>query len=291
MKDLFGEKYGYRNLRGRYGEPPFSVLDTKQKLWVDRRHQWLNMGIKSEIGRNSSPFTDGLRSLLSNSKKSSTRLRQKSSIFDPVLCELMYKWFCPEKGRILDPFAGGSVRGIVAACMDLEYVGIDLSEKQIEANKIQANSILNKQTLFPSWLYGDSEKKIPLINQKFSFIFSCPPYMNLEKFSNHPDDLSNMRDDCFIDKYRNIIRLACQLLKSNCFACFVVGEVRDKKGHLKDFVSITKEAFYQAGLRLWNEIILLNPVGSAAMRAGKFDKSKKVVRIHQTILVFRKGEE
>ena len=40
-----------------------------------------------------------------------------TSIFDPVLCEIAYRWFCPPAGRVLDPFAGGSVRGIVAALL------------------------------------------------------------------------------------------------------------------------------------------------------------------------------
>jgi hypothetical protein len=31
-----------------------------------------------------------------------------------VLCEIAYRWFSPPGGLILDPFAGGSVRGIVA---------------------------------------------------------------------------------------------------------------------------------------------------------------------------------
>lgn len=30
----------------------------------------------------------------------------------PVLCELAYRWFCLAGGLVLDPFAGGSVRGI-----------------------------------------------------------------------------------------------------------------------------------------------------------------------------------
>jgi hypothetical protein len=38
-----------------------------------------------------------------------------TSIFDPVLCEIAYRWFCPSGGTVLDPFAGGSVRGIVAS--------------------------------------------------------------------------------------------------------------------------------------------------------------------------------
>src|SRR5690242_12336191 len=61
-----------------------------------------------------------------------------TSIFDPVLCELAYRWFCPPDGLILDPFAGGSVRGIVASKLGRRYIGIDLSARQIEANRTQA---------------------------------------------------------------------------------------------------------------------------------------------------------
>ncbi len=38
-----------------------------------------------------------------------------TSIFDPVLCEIAYRWFCLQGGTVLDPFAGGSGRGIVAS--------------------------------------------------------------------------------------------------------------------------------------------------------------------------------
>lgn len=64
-------------------------------------------------------------------------LSSGTSIFDPVLCELSYRWFSPPGGRILDPFAGGSVRGIVAAVLGRQYVGVDLRPEQIEANVAQ----------------------------------------------------------------------------------------------------------------------------------------------------------
>jgi len=35
----------------------------------------------------------------------------------PVLAEIMYTWFCAKDGMVLDPFAGGHVRGIVAAML------------------------------------------------------------------------------------------------------------------------------------------------------------------------------
>ena len=60
----------------------------------------------------------------------------------------MYDWFCPKGGTILDPFAGGSVRGIVASEMGYNYTGIDISETQILANQ--------KQSKKPNWIVGDS---------------------------------------------------------------------------------------------------------------------------------------
>ena len=82
--------------------PPFSVLDTRQGAWQDRKKQWLDMGIKSEIGRD-----DNL-----TFAKSINTVGTGTSVFDPVLTEIIYKWFTPhENSKIVDPFAGGSVRG------------------------------------------------------------------------------------------------------------------------------------------------------------------------------------
>ena len=61
-----------------------------------------------------------------------------TSVFCPVLTEMMYRWFCPAGGSILDPFAGGCVRGCVAARLGLRYVGLDLSAEQIVENRRQA---------------------------------------------------------------------------------------------------------------------------------------------------------
>jgi len=77
-----------------------------------------------------------------------------TSIFDPVLCELSYRWFCQLGGLILDPFAGGSVRGIVASKLGRAYVGVDLRPEQVEANRFQAERICDDP--LPIWHEGDS---------------------------------------------------------------------------------------------------------------------------------------
>lgn len=79
------------------------------------------------------------------------------------------------------------------------------------------------------------------------------------------------------------------MLKNNRFAVIVVGDVRDKEGNYRDFIGLTKEAYKEAGLKLYNEIILLNVVGTAAIRANNAMKNRKMVKIHQNILVFIKG--
>lgn len=103
-----------------------------------------------------------------------------TSIFDPVLCELAYQWFCPPGGRVLDPFAGGSVRGIVAAVLGRNYIGIELRSEQCAANEKQAAEICGGG---PVWHCGDACDVLPTLSAGFDFLFSCPPYGNLEVYS------------------------------------------------------------------------------------------------------------
>jgi hypothetical protein len=90
--------------------------------------------------------------------------------------------------------------------------------------------------------------------------------------------------------YWDIISKACTQLKDDRFACFVVGEVRDKSDNYYNFVGDTVDAFRNAGLAFYNEAILLTAVGSLPIRAGKqFSTSRKLGKTHQQVLVFLKG--
>jgi len=213
-----------------------------------------------------------------------------TSIFDPVLCELAYRWFCPIKGNVLDPFAGGSVRGIVASKLDRQYVGIELRQEQVEANRTQATQIC--QDPQPVWICGDSvEIKNHVKDFVPDLIFSCPPYADLEVYSEDPKDLSTMPYEQFIKAYNEIILGSVDLLKEDRFACFVVGDLRDKKGFYRNFVSHTIEAFEMAGARLYNEAILVTSLGSLPIRVGKaFSATRKMGKTHQNVLVFCKGD-
>ena len=213
-----------------------------------------------------------------------------TSIFDPVLCEILYRWFSPVDGLILDPFAGGSVRGIVANKLGRKYVGHELRPEQVQANEIQGQEICTTGYA-PQWVEGDSRTITETCKDvKADFVFSCPPYADLEVYSDNPQDLSTLEYAEFRKAYFEIIAKTCSLLKEDRFAAFVVGEVRDAKGNYYDFVGDTIQAFREAGLSYYNEAILITMVGSLPIRAGKqFSVSRKLGKTHQNILVFLKG--
>lgn len=213
-----------------------------------------------------------------------------TSIFDPVLCELSYRWFCPQGGMILDPFAGGSVRGIVASKLGRRYFGCELRAEQVEANRDQADRICDDP--MPVWHVGDSRDIVAhAAGIEADFLFSCPPYADLEVYSDDPQDLSTLAYEEFREAYFHIVAESAKLLKDDRFACFVVGEVRGKNGNYYGFVPDTIEAFRRAGMAFYNEGILVTSAGSLPIRAGKqFEATRKLGKTHQNVLVFVKGD-
>jgi DNA modification methylase len=300
--EILEETEKSKKLSDRFIIPPFSVLDTKQGAWQQRKNYWLSLGIKSEIGRKEADYkkTDGISKRVEGGGFSinadeynggNVEAGRGNSIFDPVLCELAYQWFNIPKGNILDPFAGGSVRGIVAAKLGFQYLGNDLRNEQINANRLNATEVLKESELYPTWTCGDSLNIDTIAKDyKADMIFSCPPYADLEVYSDAKEDISNMPYKEFLSIYKEIIRKSCEMLKEDRFAVFVVGDVRDKKGFYQNFVSDTIQSFIESNVLFYNEMILVNSIGSLALRAGRqFSAGRKVGKQHQNVLVFYKG--
>lgn len=301
-------------LEKRFLVNPFSVLDTRKGAWRKRIKYWKSLGIESEVGRKTQltfapsaqptkvyELRNEMRAaqgkdpswaeVIEEAKRRKMYLAGGTSIFDPVLCELMYTWFTQEGWSVFDPFAGGSVRGIVAGKLKRKYEGVDLSFGQVRANQEQAFRILPEEQR-PVWHVADSGEVSGLLgNKKYDFILSCPPYYNLEKYSDSPKDLSAAPTyEEFAAKYTRIIRESVARLKENRFAVFVVSQVREAHFYVP-FVCDTIRAFHDAGAKFYNDMVLLNELGSLPMRVSRPMKvSRKVGRCHQNVLVFYKGD-
>lgn len=182
---------------------------------------------------------------------------------------------------------GGSVRGAVAAKLGYEYHGIDLRQEQIDANIANAELI----GVSPNWYCDDSLNADKYVDDNTcDMIFTCPPYADLEVYSDDERDISNMSYDDFCKVYHEIISIACRKLKDDRFAVFVVGDVRDENGFYRNLVDYTKKCFNDNGLLTYNDMVLIETAGTAQLRAKKqFNSMRKVVKMHQNILVFYKG--
>lgn len=304
-------------LKDRFIVPPFSVFDTRQGYWQERKNLWKSLGIKSELGRGDN-LTYNIGSFnYDDEKKRQEELKnnkfgkclpdnigekygrknvQATSIFDPVLTEIMYRWFSREGDKIIDPFAGGSVRGIVASCLGRHYTGIDLSKNQVEANREQFDEMKQKFSNIEgtsTWINGDSLYCKELANGEYNMLMTCLPYYDLEVYSEEEGDISNCDTyEEFMETFEKIIANACSMLKENSFAVCVVGDVRSKKtGAYYNFVGDTVNAFRKAGLHYYNEGILVNVTGTLPVRIGnQFNRGRKLGKQHQNCIICYKGD-
>lgn len=114
-----------------WGAPPFTLLDTRQGYWIDRRRWWKDTGLDPNIGRSHLGTTAGVSADYGSNRGDT----EGGSTFDPVLAELLVAWFSAIGDHVLDPFAGGPCRGLVAGVLGRRYTGIDVREQQVVANR------------------------------------------------------------------------------------------------------------------------------------------------------------
>jgi hypothetical protein len=209
------------------------------------------------------------------------------SIFPAPLVEWIILRYAGEPGgRILDAFAGGPPRGLVSAIMGYRYLGVELRQEQIDENK----AVLSRVGVVADYVCGDG-RYLDGLDTDFDCGITCPPYHDLEKYSDLPDDLSNMRsyEEFNAGIFFNALAYFDHL-KPGAFLAYVVGNFRDKHGELIDFPGHTIASFKEAGFLFQQDIILSKNFGSAAKRSSNAWKGKKLVNIHERLLVFRKPE-
>lgn len=262
-------------LEEKFGVPPFSVLDTRQGYWQKRKASW---------GDIISDFGESRQHTLSNSGIMSG-INKGVSILDPVLAELMTLWFTQKGFKCFDIFAGDTVFGYVTATLGNVFTGIELRQEQCDLNNkrckdLAANYICDDALNMDTHIKDNSK----------DLFFTCPPYADLEVYSDLDNDLSNMEHDEFFSVYQTAMGKVYKKLKDNRFAVVVVSEVRNDKGEYISLVPKTIDIMQQSGFTYYNEIILVNAVGTLAFRTNNAMQSRKIGRTHQNILVFYKGD-
>jgi hypothetical protein len=104
------------------------------------------------------------------------------------------------------------------------------------------------------------------------------------------NDASNQKTyEDFLKIIDNTFTDSIKCLKDNRFAVITVGNIRDKKGRYIRFVDDIKDIFIKNGMYLYNEMILIEPIGNLRLRVTKQMETRKIGKRHQNTLVFYKG--
>lgn len=271
------------NLSKKFVVPPFSVLDARQGYWKERKEAWRQkIGDIGQARENAVAYSEGLYS-----EKYGISSNNTTSILDPVLSELACLWFMPGTGNAFDVFSGDTVFGYVAASLGNHFTGIELRQEQADFNQ---NACAGLDAIY---ICDDGQNVLAHIEESTQdLLFSCPPYFDLEQYSDLPNDASNQSS--YADFYKIIdtaFANAIKCLKQDRFAVIVCGDVRDKKtGAYYGFPDDIKQTFKRNGMTLYNECVLVDPVGTATIRASNNMMTRKVVKVHQNVLVFYKGD-
>lgn len=307
-----GSKDG--SLNERFVVPPFSILDTRKGYWQARKKLWRDiigdMGEsrndtlitspeikykdlylktrkhREELGITFKEYLDKYVSDEVKEREASKVLSAGVSLLDPVMAEIVCKWFGTQGCNTFDCFAGDSVFGYVSAYLGNDFIGIELRPEQAEINNERVEGMTAR------YINDDGQNVANHLQpESQDLLFSCPPYFDLEVYSDLPNDASNQGSyEDFIGILRNAFSAALGCLKNDRFAVIVVGDVRNKKtGCYYDFCGDIKRIFRENGAELYNEIILVETGASTALRAGRYMESRKVAKMHQNILVFYKG--
>ena len=77
-------------------------------------------------------------------------------------------------------------------------------------------------------------------------------------------------------------------MKPGSNVCIIIGDVRDKAtGKMIDVPGHTIRNFENAGFRFHERVVVINPDGTASQRVGNAWKGKKLVSLHEFVLVFQ----
>ena len=303
------------SLFDRFVVPPFSILDTRKGYWQDRKKKWYDligdMGEsrndtlvtsleikykdlyqrtrehRKELGISFKEYIEKYVPKEDLEHEQSKIVAQGVSILDPVMAEIVCRWFGLKDGRAFDCFAGDSVFGFVSAYLGNDFTGVELRQQQADLNNERVAEMTAR------YICDDGQNVAQHLEpESQDLLFSCPPYFDLEVYSDLPNDASNQGSyEDFIQILKNAFTGAVGCLKQNRFAAICVGDVRDKKtGFYYDFCGDIKRIFKEAGMKLYNEIILVEQTASTALRAARYMENRKVAKTHQHLLVFFKGD-
>jgi len=155
--------------------------------------------------------------------------------FIPQIPQQMMKRYTKKGEWVLDTFAGCGTTLIEAQRLGRNCIGTELQQKIVETANNLINSEQNKYNTTNEVIQGDSceiDYKSLLAGYKrksIQLLIMHPPYFDIIKFSNNPQDLSNAKSvSDFLSRMNKIVDKASKVLDKGRYLVLVIGDKYSK---------------------------------------------------------------
>ena len=269
------------NFKEQFGQIPKSIMKFKKDKELMELIDWDN----SELGK-----VEGDAKKRGGGYASTLRY----SIYNPLQAKFILEYYTRKNDIILDPFMGRATRPLVTQYLNRKYIGFDTSSKTIELNK----SLLEKHGYTDYTLYhedGTELNKLKEISNFVDAVFTCPPYYDIEKYSDEPGDLSHLKYDDFNNRIANLFNRLYDLIKPSSYkdmefhpVIITVGTIRKGDKGLIDMDYIFQEYAKKAGFVLYDKLFTENITPGAGFTFRRNYCYRYLTKNYETTLVFMK---
>lgn len=300
-------------LADQFIAPPLSVLDGRRGYWQDRRKAWRAAGIiDQEAAPQVTPHmyipdyyekleggmtAEEIEAEFASSGGRPPEEASRKNLSDPVLVELMVRWFSAPGDKVLDCCVGDGIRAAVSGVLGRQYVGIaeehddcdyalDMYERTKRSISDMSPELSQKfgqavEPKFSTDMIPDGPYQLGLI---------CPPMPNMRRRK----DPSRFSEMSYHDWYARLVKVSQAIyerLADHSLCACIITEPRFRDGVQPGALSQYGVDMAAIGFTPINECVVLSPVGSAAIRAKKdFLAGRKLTRTHSHLLVYCKGD-
>ena len=220
--------------------------------------------------------------------------------FVPQIPRQLISRYTKKNEVVFDPFVGSGTTSYEAETLGRHFIGIDIQEDLVE----QLKTKVDNKKYFSEIILGDSSKDITfdrvneiLKRQKknnVSLAILHPPYVDIIKFSNLKDDLSNTKSlKEFLDKFSDVLKNTIEILDNGRYLAIVIGDAY-KAGKWIPLSFYCMNEAQKLGLTL-KSIVIKNMAGNRAKQNKegiwryRALSSDYYIFKHEYIFIFKKN--
>jgi DNA modification methylase len=155
--------------------------------------------------------------------------------FIPQIPYQLIKRYTKEEEIVIEPFMGSGTTLFECERLNRKYIGFDINEEMVEYVKNQMKDSLFYKD-FEIFLANSLDKEVvkksikktlnKFNSSKVQFVLIHPPYMDIVKFTNKQEDLSNIDNiQEFVNKLKIICENFLEFLEKNRYFAVVIGDV------------------------------------------------------------------